>query len=113
MQNTSNIHQPLSVSRNPYFNQPFKGQNREPLNNPPQVDDNIQDGPIIESDFQRDFQIANSIINQSQIPLDPNIANPQNQSKMMPLPQQSQQVNYNQGSMSSERNPNFKIKQYG
>ena len=90
IQNTSNIHQPLSVSRNPYFNQQFKGQNMEPLNNPPQVDDNIQDGPIIESDFQRDFQIANSIINQSQIPLDPNITNPQNQSKMMPLPQQKQ-----------------------
>ena len=113
MQNTSNIHQPLSVSRNPYFNQQFKGQNMEALNSPPQVDDNIQDGPIIESDFQPNFQIANSIINQSQIPLDPNIANPQNQSKMMPLPQQSQQVNYNQGSMASGRNPNFKVQQYG
>lgn len=32
---------------------------------------------------------------------------------MMPLPQQSQQVNYNQGVMSSGRNPNLKIQQYG
>ena len=113
VQNTSNIHQPLSASRNPYFNQQFKGQNIDALNNPPQVDDNFQDGPIIESDFQPNFQIANSIINQSQIPLDPNITNPQNQSNMMPLPQQSQQVNYNQGVMSSGRNPNLKIQQYG
>lgn len=114
IQNTSNIPQPLSVSRNPYFNQQFKGQNIDPLNNPPQVDDNIQDGPIIESDFQPDFQIANSIINQSQIPLDPNIINPQNQSKIVPLPQQSQQVNYNQGAMSSiRRNPNLNVQQYG
>ena len=113
IQNTSNVSQPLSVSRNPYFNQQFKGQNVDPLNNPPQVDDNIQDGPIIESDFQPDFQIANSIINQSQIPLDPNLMNPQNQSKMVPLPQQSQQVNYNQGAMSSRRNPNLNVQQYG
>jgi hypothetical protein len=113
VQNISNIRQPLSASRNPYFNQQFKGQNIAPLNNPPQVDDNIQDGPIIESDFQPNFQIANSIINQSQIPLDPNITNPQNQTKMMPLPQQSQQVNYNQGVMSSRRNPNLNIQKYG
>ena len=113
LQNTSNIRQPLSASRNPYFNQQFKGQNVDPLNNPPQIDDNIQDGPIIESDFQPNFQIANSIINQSQIPLDPNITNPQNQSNMRPLPQQSQQVNYNQGVMASGRNPNLRIQQYG
>ena len=113
VQNISNIHQPLSASRNPYFNQQFKGQNIAPLNNPPQVDDNIQDVPIIESDFQPNFQIANSIINQSQIPLDPNITNPQNQTNMMPLPQQSQQVNYNQGVMSSRRNPNLNIQKYG
>ena len=78
IQNTSNIHQPLSASRNPYFNQQFKGQNIDALNNPPQVDDNFQDGPIIESDFQPNFQI-----------------------------------NYNQGVMSSGRNPNLKIQQYG
>lgn len=113
IQNTSNIHQPLSASRNPYFNQQFKGPNIDPLNNPPQVDENIQDTPIIESDFQPNFQIANSIISQSQIPLDPNIGNAQNQSNMMPLPQQSQQVNYNQGVMASRRNPNLNIQQYG
>ncbi len=113
IKNTNNIQQPLSASRNPYFNQQFKGQNNIPLNNPPQVDENIQDAPIIESDFQPNFQLANSIINQSQIPLDPNIAKAQNQSNMMPLPQQSQQLNYKQGVISSRRNPNLNIQQYG
>ena len=32
---------------------------------------------------------------------------------MMPLPQQSQQVNYNKGVMSSRRNPNLNIQQFG
>lgn len=112
-QNISNIHQPLSASRNPYFNQQFKGQNIDALNNPPQTGENIQDNPLIESDFQPNFQIANSIISQSQIPLDPSITKAQNQPNMMPLPQQSQQVNYNQGVMSSRRNPNLNIQKYG
>ena len=80
-----------------------------------------QDKPSIDSDFQPDFGLPNSIIGQSQINFEKN-PNPQNlNAQMQPQTQyqnQGQQnyINYNQPNQSSyvvpRRNPNKNIKKY-
>ena len=112
VQKKQNIQQPTSISRNPYYNQQYQGQNI-----PQQFGQNAQyqnpelDKPIIESDFQPDFQLANSVIGQSQINYEPKQSQMKpNQSKVMPITQQSQQQNYPQG--YNPRNPNLNIQQY-
>ena len=112
VQKKQNIQQPTSISRNPYYNQQYQGQNI-----PQQFGQNVQyqnselDKPIIESDFQPDFQLANSVIGQSQINYEPKQSQMKpNQSKVMPITQQSQQQNYPQG--YNPRNPNLNIQQY-
>ena len=112
VQKKQNIQQPTSISRNPYYNQQYQGQNI-----PQQFVQNAQyqnpelDKPIIESDFQPDFQLANSVIGQSQINYEPKQSQMKpNQSKVMPITQQSQQQNYPQG--YNPRNPNLNIQQY-
>lgn len=76
------------------------------------------DKPIIEPDFQPEIPIANSVLNQSQIPFQQNVSttpayNPQLQpssgnSKVMPKQSQNLQPTY----VIPRRNPNMKIKQY-
>ena len=112
VQQKQSMQQPTSFSRNPYYNQQFQGQNI-----PQQLGQNAQyqgaefDKPIIESEFQPDFQLANSVIGQSQIKYEPKQSQIKpNQSKVMPITQQSQQQNYPQGYIP--RNPNLNIQQY-
>ena len=77
-----------------------------------------KDRPIIDPDFQPEIPIANSVLNQSQIPFQSNVMttpayNPQIQpppSKPKVIPQPSQ--NYKQSYVVPRRNPNMKIKQY-
>ena len=58
------IHQNQNMQNIPQQNPKYVPQ---PQN--PQIQ---QDKPLIESEFQPDFQLANSVINQSQIPFDVN-----------------------------------------
>ena len=120
------------ISRNPHTKQQYQN-----LNIPQQYNQNIsgqkyipqpqkpiqnqqkqmiqQEKPMIESEFQPDFQVANSVLGISQIPFDPN----QNQKKAnAPMaskgPYQNQtQQNYIQPSyVVPRRNPNAKITKY-
>lgn len=93
--------------------------NYESSNKPGEIyNDQENDKPIIESDFQPEIPIINSVLNQSQIPFQQEVRttpayNPQIQpppSKPKVLPQQSQ--NSQQSYVIPRRNPNIKIKQY-
>ena len=105
-QNMQNIPQQYIPQQNPkYVPQP---QN-------PQIQ---HDKPLIESEFQPDFQLANSVINQSQIPFDVNKMKQngnipkqsnipyQNQPKQIIQPQPQPQY------VIPRRNPNANIKKY-
>lgn len=139
--NTNIPKNPPMGSRNPYIQrkqfqpkQNIQQINQENIHQRPQIGQNItetiiipqnqnisNEKPQIESDFQPNIPMANSVLNQSKIPFRPNQSNvstmnpqiqqPQSnmQSKVMPLPQKSQ--NYQQY-VIPRRNPNIKIKQY-
>ena len=118
--------QPAYASRNPHIKQP---QYQQPINphfvegsyvHEPKNQDN--EGPQIESDFQPEIPLANSILTQSKlnpvpapvqkkvIPQQPQIyQQPQNYKQ----PQNIQQPqNFQQSYVIPRRNPNLKIKQY-
>ena len=128
-------------SRNPYIQrkqfqpkQNIQQINQENIHQPPQIGQNITETiiipqnqnisngkPLIESNFQPNIPMANSVLNQSKIPfrinqsnvttMNPQIQQPQSnmQSKVMPLPQQTQKY---QQYVIPRRNPNVTIKQY-
>ena len=128
-------------SRNPYIQrkqfqpkQNIQQINQENIHQPPQIGQNIAETiiipqnqnisngkPLIESNFQPNIPMANSVLNQSKIPfrinqsnvttMNPQIQQPQSnmQSKVMPLPQQTQKY---QQYVIPRRNPNVTIKQY-
>jgi hypothetical protein len=79
--------------------------------------------PQIESDFQPNIPLANSIINQSQLPFQQNQSNVANNinpqmkmPKVTPLPQKSQNIqnfqNYQQQYVVPRRNPNLNLQKY-
>lgn len=137
IQTNQNI-QPTSGSRNPHMKQQYQYQQKQQQNIPqniqgktnrPQMGQNFvenayiqqnqfNDQPQIESDFQPEIPIANSVLSQSKIPfqpkesqapqMKPQINQPPAQSKI--IPQQSQQ--YPGGYVIPRRNPNLNIKQY-
>ena len=85
------------------------------------VEQNLQkEMPQIERDFQPNIPLANSIINQSQLPFQQNQSNvanninPQiNMPKVTPLSQQSQNIqNYQQQYVVPTRNPNLDLQKY-
>ena len=128
-------------SRNPYIQrkqfqpkQNIQQINQENIHQPPQIGQNITETiiipqnqnisngkPLIESNFQPNIPMANSVLNQSKIPfrinqsnvttMNPQIQQPQSnmQSKVMPLPQQTQKY---QQYVIPRRNPNLNLKQY-
>ena len=80
--------------------------------------DQFDDKPQIESDFQPEIPMTNSVLSQSKIPfqpkesqvpqMNPQVNQPPTQSKI--IPQQSQQ--YPGGYVIPRRNPNLNIKKY-
>ena len=130
--------QPIFPSRNPNIKQQYQQPQNISLNNQPnivqpQITNNMkkenfvfqnqiqnldEDIPQIESDFQPNIPLANSIISQSKIPIELKPAqglplNPQNQQipiQSRIITQQSQ--NYQKAYVIPRRNPNLKITQY-
>lgn len=117
--------QPPYISRNPHIKQQqYPQQQYQQQINPQymgqqhfvkgaytkEVTNQVDEGPQIESEFQPEIPIANSVLNQSKIILQPQQSHvpPPMQSKV--LPQQSQ--NYQQSYVVPRRNPNLKLKQY-
>ena len=133
--------QPTSGSRNPHMRQQYQYQQNQQIQqqnipqniqgkmNKPQrkpnfvenayiQQDQFDDKPQIESDFQPEIPMTNSVLSQSKIPfqpkesqvpqMNPQVNQPPTQSKI--IPQQSQQ--YPGGYVIPRRNPNLNIKQY-
>ena len=119
------------VSRNPNYQQKYQNQKNQPQQQiyyqnissqnynivqpqtKPQKQVQVpkqmvqQEKPLIESQFAPEFQLANSVIDQSQIPFDQNQINYQMQQKA-PYQNQNQKQNY----MIPRRNPNIGVKKY-
>ena len=143
VQTKQNI-QPTSASRNPHMRQQYQYQQNQQIqqiqqqNIPQNIQGNMNrpqkspnfvenayiqqdqfgDQPQIESDFQPEIPLANSVLSQSKIPfqqkesqvpqMNPQVNQPPTQSKI--IPQQSQK--YPGGYVIPRRNPNLNIKQY-
>ena len=125
--------QPPSSSRNPYRNYKYSQQSFRQIPNQeiiiqPKIEKNIaenphvqqkqvfeQENPQIESDFQPDIPLANSILSLSQIPYElKENENPQkNQIKKQIQPQLiKSKVKQQQSYVIPRRNPNLNLKQY-
>ena len=136
IQTKQNI-QPTSGSRNPHMRQQYQYQQNQQVQqqNIPQniqgrmkksnfvenayiQQDESNDQPQIESDFQPEIPIANSILSQSKIPIQPNESQvPQIKPQVNQIPFQTkiipqQSSNYPGGYVIPRRNPNLNIKQY-
>lgn len=120
IQQKQNI-QPPYASRNPHIKQQYqqqinpqymgqqhfvKGAYTQELKN------QVNEGPQIESDFQPEIPLANSVLNQSQIPFQAKQSQiPQGTQKVV-QPQMQSKVLPQQTYVLPRRNPNLKIKQY-
>ena len=118
------------VSRNPHmkqqnlnipqqYNQNISGQKYNPQPQRPiqnqQKQMIQQEKPMIESEFQPDFQVANSVLGLSQIPFDPNQIPKKENTPIQPKGpyQNPNQQNYIQPSyVVPRRNPNAKLTKY-
>lgn len=97
-----------NVQTKNYIPQPQPQITQKQIKDPKQIV--AQDKPLIESQFMPEFQLPNSVIKQSQIPIE------QNQMKNYQM-QQQQTTNYqnqqkNQNYMIPRRNPNANVKKY-
>ena len=127
---------PNIIQNQPQIQKNIQKENYMPniIQNQPQIQKNIQkenfvfpkqnqnfdeDIPQIESDFQPNIPLANSIISQSKIPIElkPNQELPLNpQTQQMPIHSrvinQQQSQNYQKNYVIPRRNPNVKLSQY-
>ena len=126
-QKKNNFQHPIPF--NPYYMQQYPQQNIPPSVNQSKINQNIQikenlsqDKPLIESEFQPEFQMANSIISQSQIKVEltqsnlnskqSQIKQSPNQSKIIQQIQQSHQKTFPHNYVVPLRNPNININRY-
>jgi len=122
-QKKNNFQHPIPF--NPYYMQQYPQQNIPPSVNQSKINQNIQikenlsqDKPLIESEFQPEFQMANSIISQSQIKVELKPSNLNSkQSQIKQSPNQSKIIQQHQKTFSHNyvvplRNPNININRY-
>ena len=126
----SNMKQPTFPSRNPHIKPQYQLQNNIPQMNQPQMNQPQQgqnlnemkynnqpnyqlEKPSIEPDFQPSIPLANSVLSQSKIPFQQNPNVPINpQAQQPPMPMQSNNIPQ-KSNISTMRNPNYNLQQYG
>ena len=121
----SNVRQPPFASRNPHMKQQYQMPNniQPQMNQPQQVQklnemkynqQNLeQEKPAIESDFQPTIPLANSVLNQSKMPFQPNQNVPINPQAQQPQMQMQPNNMTQQNNLVAMRNPDYKMQQYG